>query len=212
MKYGYNFVIIIILLLLLLVSCQDTSKSDVEAIRLQQQEKLVFNEISNNWNFTFPKAFSEVENMLDNWSQWHQFQNELKQKPQTSLSAFRMKVENVSNRSDSLYLSVPERFNNPQVRSRLITLDTQLDRLSLFMQLPTINQEKVIILIQVINEEINSVYKQLDEVVAKERIPVEIGEEVMIRALDTVRLATEKVFEDNLLKTDTIQSEINLKK
>lgn len=180
---------------------------NLEAEKAQQRNDSIFNEISKNWIFTFPKTNPEIEKTLTEWNSWHQFQNELEQKPKTTISAFQTKIETVSKQTDSLQFTVPERFNTPQVRSRLITLNTQLNSLNTYIQLQEIPKEKVIALIKIVNLEIASVYDQLEEVVIKERIPMEIGEEDMIRALDTTRLANEKLFEENLIKTDSILDE-----
>lgn len=198
MKYFFT----VFILLLIATSCQNENKN-LAAEKEAMRKDSVFKSISKNWNFSIPQTNNEVENTLKEWNQWLQFQNELKQKPKTSISAFINKIEKLTKQADSLPLSVPERFNNPQVRSRLITLDTQLNSLKTYMNLQEIPQEKVIELIQVVNNEITSVYDQLEEVVIKEKIPIEIGEADMIRALDTTRLANKKLFEENLKKIDS---------
>ena len=103
---------------------------------------------------------------------------ELEEKPKTSLLAFQLKVKNVSKRSDSLSLTVPEAFNIPQVRSRLVTLNTKIKSLDTYIHLEDIPQKKIITLISEINEEIKGVYNQMDEIVIKKAIPKEIGEEI----------------------------------
>lgn len=199
MKFIYSF-----LLLLVLVSCNDFSDLNAESEKNKQRNEAVFKAISKEWNFVFPATKPEIQTTLNEWKDWRQFQNELEQKPKTSLLAFQMKIENVSKRADSLHLTVPAKYNNPQVRSRLITLDTQLNSLNTYMHLQVIPEKKVIGLIKSVNEEIKSVYKQLDEIIIKEAIPMEIGEADLIKALDTSRMATEKVFDDNIKKMDSV--------
>ena len=199
MKFVYSF-----LFLLVLVSCNDFSDLSAESEKNKQRNEAVFKAISKEWNFVFPSTKPEIHTALNEWKDWQQFQNELEQKPKTSLLAFQMKIENVSKRADSLYLTVPAKFNNPQVRSRLITLDTQLNSLNTYMHLQVIPEKKVITLINNVNGEIKSVYKQLEEIIIKEAIPMEIGEADLIKALDTSRMATEKVFDDNLKKMDSV--------
>lgn len=199
MKFIYSF-----LLLLVLVSCNDFSDLNAESEKNKQRNEAVFKAISKEWNFVFPVTKPEIQTTLNEWKDWRQFQNELEQKPKTSLLAFQMKIENVSKRADSLHLTVPVKYNNPQVRSRLITLDTQLNSLNTYMHLQVIPEKKVIGLIKSVNEEIKSVYKQLDEIIIKEAIPMEIGEADLIKALDTSRMATEKVFDDNIKKMDSV--------
>lgn len=201
MKYLAN----ILICFLFLISCNNLAEKNVEIEKEKQVQDSIFTAISKNWDFTFPQTNPEIERELSDWKHWQQFKNELEQKPKTSMLAFRNKIENVSKRADSLPLNVPERFNNPQVRSRLITLNTQLNSLETYMQLPEIPTKKVLPLLKVINKEIEGVYSQMEEVIIKEKIPMEIGEEAMIRALDTTRLANEKLFEENLQKTDSLE-------
>lgn len=190
---------------LLLISCNNFSDLDADSEKTKARNEQVFKTISKEWSFVFPKTRPEIENTLKEWKEWNQFQNELEQKPKTSLLAFKMKAENVSKRADTLHLTVPEKYNNPQVRSRLITLSTQLNSLNTYMNLQVIPEKKVTSLIKVVNEEITSVYKQMEEVLIKEAIPMEIGEEDMIRALDTTRMASDNVFNENLEKIDSTQ-------
>jgi hypothetical protein len=59
--------------------------------------------------------------------------------------------------------------------------------LNLYINLHQIPDQKVIRLIQDINQEINSLYYQMEEIVRKGNIPAEEGESDMIRMLDTTR-------------------------
>lgn len=201
MKFIYS-----ILFILVLAACNNFSDLDADSEKTKARNEQVFKTISKEWNFVFPKARPEIENTLKNWENWNQFQKELEQKPKTSLLAFQMKIKNVAQRADSLHVTVPEKYNNQQVRSRLITLDTQLNSLNTYMHLQVIPEKKVTSLIKTINEEIKSVYKQLEEIIIKEAIPMEIGEADLIKALDTSRMATEKVFDDNLKKMDSVNN------
>ena len=70
-------------------------------------------------------------------------------------------------------------------------------------------EKKVTSLIKTINEEIKSVYVQIEEIYIKEAIPTEIGEEEMIRALDTTRMASSSFFEENLEKIDSTEQTKN---
>ncbi len=200
------------ILLCVLTSCQDKAFENKAAQELKEHHEKVFQSVSSNWTFDFPSAQPEIETTLQEWNHWQQFQHELQQHPKTSMLAFQMKIDNVAKRADSLSLQVPERFNNPQVKSRLITLSTQLNSLNTYMQLEEVPEKKVLELIKTVNNEISSVYLQLNEIIVKEKIPMEMGEADMIRALDTTRLANEALFEKNLEKTDSNQNQITPKR
>ena len=189
-----------ILACVLLVSCNDFDEQAKEAEKLAQKNELVFQNISKKWNFNFPQAQPEIEKVLLSWNEWQQFQKEIQQKPKTSLLAFQVKIKNVSGKADTLVVTVPEKYNSPQVRSRLITLNTKIKSLDTFIHLQDIPEKRVIQLIEEINTEINGVYKQWNEIVIKAAIPKEIGEDEMIRALDTTRNANSKLMEEKMEK------------
>lgn len=193
--------LITILSVFLIFSCNNSELNE-EAKKAQEKNEAVFKTISKEWNFKFPNSRPEIKTTLDNWNDWRQFQNELEQKPKTSLTAFQLKIKNVAGRADSLHLKVPEKFNNPQVRSRLLTLDTQLNSLETYLNLRLIPEKKVISLIKAVNEEIAGVYIQMEEVIIKEAIPMEIGEAEMIRALDTSRNANSNKMEEAMKKEE----------
>lgn len=181
-----------------LVACNDFDEQTKEAEKLAQKNELVFQNISKKWNFNFPQALPEIEKALLSWNEWQQFQKEMQQKPKTSLLAFQMKVKNVSGKADTLAVTVPEKYNSPQVRSRLITMNTKIKSLDTFIHLQDIPEQKILQLIEEINTEINGVYKQWNEIVIKAAIPKEIGEDEMIRALDTTRNANSKLMQEKM--------------
>ena len=149
----------------------------------------VFKNISKMWQFNFPKPTQEVAITLNKWNDWRQFEIEMLQTPKSTLSAFQMKTKNLSSKADSLTISMPIDYNRPQILSRLSTLNTKLKSLETFLNLRIIPQQKVAKLIPEINEEIKGLYKQWDEIIIKKDIPKEIGEELMLQALDTARNA-----------------------
>jgi len=181
-----------------LISCTDFAEQTEQSEKLAQKNALVFQTISKKWNFVFPQAKPEIEKVLLSWNEWEQFKKELQQKPRTSLLAFQMKIKNVSGKADSLSLTVPEIYNNRQVKSRLVTMTTKIKSLDTFIHLQDIPEEKVIRLIAEINTEINGIYRQWDEIVIKAAIPKEIGEDQMIRALDTTRNASSKIMNEKI--------------
>ena len=197
MKYP----IVLFFIFLSLVACDDFSKQNEESLKLAEKKEVVFKAISKKWNFVFPKARPEVQQVINDWNHWEQFKRELQEKPKTSLLAFQLKVKNVSKRADSLSITVPQGFDIPQVRSRLVTLNTKIKSLDTFIHLDDIPEKRVLTLLTEINEEIQGVYTQWDEIIIKKAIPKEVGEDDMIRALDTTRLA-KKRFQEEVIEND----------
>ena len=173
---------------LALISCENENQQ-LEAQKVAQKNEAVFKNISKMWQFNFPSARPEVASTLDQWNEWRQFEIEMLQKPQSTLSAFQMKTKNLSKQVDTLALTVPFEYNKPQVLSRITTLNTKLKSLETFMNLRVIPEQRIAKLIPEINEEIKGLYKQWDEIIIKKAIPMEIGEELMLQALDTARNA-----------------------
>ncbi|RTL13586.1 MAG: hypothetical protein EKK56_04910 [Flavobacteriaceae bacterium] len=176
------------LFVLTLISCENENQQ-LEAQKVAQKNEAVFKNISKMWKFNFPTPRPEVAATLGRWNEWRQFEIEMRQKPQSTLSAFQMKTKNLSKKADTLVLTVPYEYKKPQILSRITTLNTKLKSLETFMNLRVIPEQRIAKLIPEINEEIKGLYKQWDEIIIKKAIPKEIGEELMLQALDTTRNA-----------------------
>ena len=66
-------------------------------------------------------------------------------------------------------------------------MTTQINSLDLYMNLDNVPAEKVVALVPEINIAIASLQLQFEEIVRKDKIPMEQGESDMIRMLDTTR-------------------------
>jgi len=185
-----GFIITVLVLTLGLIACENDSQQKLETQEIAQKNEAIFKNISKIWQFNFPNPRSEVRSTLNGWNEWRQFEIELLQKPKSTLSAFKMKTKNVSSKVDTLVITIPMEYNKPQILSRITTLNTKIKSLETFMNLEVIPQQKIANLISEINEEIKGLYNQWDEIVIKKAIPKEIGEELMLQALDTARNAT----------------------
>ena len=191
-----GFIATILVLALGLMACENDSQQQLETQKIAEKNEAVFKNISKMWQFNFPNARPEVKSILNGWNEWRQFEIELSQKPKSTLSAFKMKIKNVSSKADTLVISIPMEYNKPQILSRITTLNTKLKSLETFMNLEVIPQQKVAKLIPEINEEISGLYNQWNEIVIKKAIPKEIGEELMLQALDTTRNAKKIDFDE----------------
>ena len=197
-----GLIITMLVLTLGLMACENDSKQELEAQKVAQKNEAVFKNISKMWQFNFPNPRPEVAGTLSQWNEWRQFEIELSQKPKSTLSAFKMKTKNVSSKADTLVITAPFEYKKPQILSRLTTLNTKIKSLETFMNLEIIPQQKIAKLIPEINEEIRGLYNQWDEIVIKKAIPKEIGEELMLQALDTTRNARPKQMEEKMEISD----------
>ena len=178
----------ILLLMVIGVSCKDddTKRETARLKNLEKTEK-VFEIINKNWNFSEKPMNSETQTWVSNWNEWRDFLSELKQKPKSSIGAFKKKSKTLSKKVQQLNNNIPIKFANPQVKSRIAILTTQIHSLDLYMNLDNVPAEKVVALVPEINKAIASLQLQFEEIVRKDKIPMEQGESDMIRMLDTTR-------------------------
>ena len=173
---------------ILLLSCQDEDAiREKERLKTIEKSEIIFEKINNGWSFSTPSSTAEVESILKNWKQWNDFSRELEQKPKSSINAFRKKAIALSKKAEELNMNVPAKFDNPQVKSRISIIVTQLHQLDLYINLDKIPAEKIISIIPNVNKGLQSLQSQFIEILRKEKIPLEQGEADMIRMLDTTR-------------------------
>ena len=178
----------LLLSLIVLFSCQDEDViREKERLKTIEKSEAIFAQIDKAWNFNTASSTTEVQSILKNWNQWNDFSREIEQKPKSSINAFRKKAIALSKKAEYLNKNIPEKFNNPQVKSRISIIVTQLNQLDLYINLDKIPAEKVIAIIPNVNNGLQSLEAQFQEILRKEKIPMEQGEADMIKMLDTTR-------------------------
>lgn len=189
MKY-LKLTILFCLTSLILLSCQDDDKQRrAEAVKARKQNDSILKYLSNNWKFNVQPASAKVQEKLATWNEWQQFKTELQEKPAGSIESYRQKTQNLAAKADQLRNNIPPFFDKPQVRSRISVLITKMKSLYTYTNVSVIPEKKVVGIINDITKEANSLQRQLNELVVRSEIPKEMGEEEMLRALDTVRHA-----------------------
>lgn len=179
---------IYILFFFALFSCQDEdNKREKDRLKNAEKSEVIFNKINQNWNLTIGNSTREVETILNSWNEWKDFVNELEQKPKSSINAFRKKAIALSKKAENLNKNIPQKFDTPQVKSRIAIILTQIHSLDLYMNLDQIPADKIAQIIPNINKGMHSLQSQFQEILRKEKIPLETGESDMIKMLDTTR-------------------------
>lgn len=184
---------LLLLLSVLLFSCNDKDERMVDSTKAAKHNDSVFAIINQNWKFNVPPTSPKVQSLIGGWQEWRIFNQELQQKPKSSLTAFRLKAKNLSAKAGVLDNNIPPRFNRSAVRSRISTLNTKIKSLEMYLDLEYIPTQKVITIIQDISTEVTSVQNQMNEIIIKSEIPNEEGETIMLQALDTTRHARREV-------------------
>jgi hypothetical protein len=203
--------IVFLLFSFLLLSCkEDNTKAENEKIIAKNTQ--TFNLVNSVWNLKTPMLSPTAKNEVANWNEWQQFVIEINQKPKSNLTAFQLKTKNISSKIDSLQLNIPSQFDKPQVKSRIAALNTKIKMLDTFIHLTDVPQNKIKELIPEINEEINALVGQWEEIIVKKRIPREVGEEYLIKALDTARNANPELMMEKMRQQDSINNSLNKRK
>ncbi len=190
---------------LLFFSCKQNDEQVLLVEKMEKKNRESFEQINKAWQLNIPMNSPEVRGVLNQWQEWKNFEEELQQKPKSSISAFKHKVLNLVAKSSILHENVPQGFNIPQVRSRIVALQTKILALDTYFSLDVVPHEKVQNLIAAINKELHAFYMQCEEIIIKNRIPTEIGEPKIISISDTTRNAKAINFDDleqkEILKT-----------
>lgn len=169
----------------------DDDKRLAEQEKSRQKGESTFKNISENWDFKTVILQPKSENLVANWEQWRLFFVELNNKPTSTLGAFQKKSSDLTQKADDLLKSIPPEIDKPEIRSRFLVLLNHFRSLEMFISLDEIPEEKIILIISEINQQLSSIELQLDEFIRKSEIPMEFGESDMIRMLDTSRAVKE---------------------
>jgi hypothetical protein len=178
----------ILFLLLLIASCQNDNKLlIIEQQKEAQKKEIIFKSIEDGWVFNITPIEPATQAKINNWMEWRNFLTEVNLKPKSTISAFQKKSATLCKKVDALIFTIPSEFEKPQIKARIAVLSTKIKAMDLFIHLNQIPSSKVVKLIGEINSEIDFFQLQLEEIVKRSQIPLEEGEEDIIRMKDTAR-------------------------
>jgi len=180
--------IYILSLIFVLNSCKnDTEKRLIETEKDAKKKELIFSNIQKGWVFNANPINATSQANKSSWNEWRMFLTELEQKPKKTIGAFQKKSTELSKKVMDLNTNIPIDFNKPQIKSRISALITKIRMLDLYIHLNNISDQKVLVLVSEINEELVSLQNQMDKIVQKSKIPLEEGESDLLKMLDTTR-------------------------
>lgn len=182
-----NKVMLLFLVLLMQFSCKNNDERLADNLKDAKKKELIFKTIDKGWNFIDTPINTTSEATLKTWPEWRDFMNELGGKPKKTITAFQKKAKSLSSKVVGLNTNIPSQFDTPQIRSRIATLITQVRMLDLYINLDKVSDKKVIQLVSEINLELVSLQRQMDKIVEKSKIPMEVGESELLMMLDTTR-------------------------
>ena len=177
-----------LLILLLLVSCQNNNKElIVEQQKEAEKREVIFNIIDRGWVFDISPIEATTQSKINNWVEWRNFLTEINQKPKSTIGAFQKKAAVLSKKAMDLQMNIPFEFDNQQIKSRISVIITKVKSLDLYIHLRQIPEQKVIKLVNELNTEIDFFQLQMEEIVKRSQIPMEEGEQDLIKMKDTTR-------------------------
>ena len=177
----------------LALACQkDQTQLLMERQKDAQRKEQVFQTINRAWHFSIPSLAPHTRQFASSWNDLYVLNNELNQKPKSTLGAFQKKARLLSQKSAVLANTIPMVFNKPEIKSRIAVLTTKFNKINLYINVTPVQDQKVVSLITDVNIELKALYLQLDEIVRKSEIPTEEGETEMKQMLDTTRAIPSK--------------------
>lgn len=183
-----NIKSLLLVLLIVCFSCQNDNKERlVEQKKEAKKKETIFNNINNGWIFNILPVDPTTQSKINKWTEWRNFLSEINQKPKSSISAFQKKASVLSKKAVELNNNIPKEFNKPQVRSRIMVVITKIKSVDLFIHLNQIPDTKIIKLVGDLNMEIQYLQLQMEEIVRRSQIPIEEGEEDIVKMKDTTR-------------------------
>ena len=187
-----------IFFLILILSCKDNNEIRIaENLKDTKKKEVIFANINKGWVFNTSHSNVTSQTLATNWTEWRIFLDELSKKPKSTIGAFQQKAKNLSKKAAELKTNIPFRFNGPAIKSRITVLITKVNSLDLYINLKKIPDAKVIILINEINTQIQSLQAQMDEITRRSQIQTEVGESDLIKMMDTTRAIQENPMNAN---------------
>lgn len=182
-----NKVLLLFFVVLVQFSCKNNDERIADNLRDAKKKELIFKTIDKGWNFIDTPINTTSEATMKTWPEWRAFLAELSIKPKKTITAFQKKSKALSTKVMALNNNIPVQFDTPQIRSRIATLITQVRMLDLYINLDKVSDKKVTELVAEINLELVSLQRQMDKIVEKSKIPMEVGESDLLMMLDTTR-------------------------
>ncbi len=176
------------ILVFVLFSCKKEEQNRAAETKKDiKKREIIFSNIDKGWVFNAKPINSTSQANKSSWNEWRLFLTELEQKPKKTIGAFQKKAAELSKKVMDLNTNIPIDFDKPPIKSRISTLTTKVRMLDLYIHLDNIPDQKVIVLVGEINEELVSLQNQMDKIVQKSKIPLEEGESELMKMLDTAR-------------------------
>lgn len=178
----------VLCLLLLFFACRSNDEQEI----MQQQkalaaQNLVLAQIKSHWHFHTPQLRPDTQALVRHWTELRQFSAELAQPPGGSLGGFQQKAKTLSQKALELNQNIPADFDKPEVKARIAALSTKLNQINLYLHNQQIPAAQITALIAEADAAWSALYREMNEIVQKSKIPLEEGESDILLMQDTTR-------------------------
>ena len=112
----------IVFISVLVIGCQEQAK-DGELDNAQERDST---KVYGSSSLILPKFIGPVQPIVDDWSIFDDFEEELVALNSVSLAELRSRTERLITFSDSLAKTLPDTLNNQPIASRILVLDTRV--------------------------------------------------------------------------------------
>ncbi len=180
--------LLILILWTFTLSCQQTDEQElVQQQKAQAARNLVLSEIKSGWHFHTPRLRPDTQDKLRHWAELRQFNSEIMQTPGSSIGGFQKKAKTLSKKAVELNKSIPAEFDKPEVKSRIAALTTKINQINLYLNIREIPAKKISTLVADADAAWSALYREMNEIVQKSKIPLEEGESDILMMQDPSR-------------------------
>jgi hypothetical protein len=180
--------LLILILWTFTLACQQTDEQKlVQQQKAQAARNLVLSEIKSGWHFHTPHLRPDTQDKLRNWAELRQFNSEIMQTPGSSIGGFQQKAKSLSKKALELNKSIPAEFDKPEVKSRIAALTTKINQINLYLNIREIPAKKISTLVADADDAWSALYREMNEIIQKSKIPLEEGESDILMMQDPSR-------------------------
>lgn len=178
-----------LVVLISVLGCQKETSAPVEKAQGISSDSIV-QILQSQWKFKTPEYSNEVYYILNNWNEWREMTHALEQKPAKSLPSIQKKVTDLVAQVEKLPNTIPDAYRQTAIISRINLLQTHVYNLDMLLELNPVPYKDITPIFTQIQKDLTSISNQFQEVVTKNRIPKEVGEDAVRVKVDTVKRAT----------------------
>ena len=163
----------ILTLFILFLSCKKTQEENTNDIaEVKQNDVITESDISKLDYIEFVPS-PEVEELTQNWTEYIELQEQVRQIKKGHLSYFNDNEEAIKNLFESIVEAIPEQLNNNSIVARIKAVETKFYKLESFANLETTTKEELLLTIKEFLISITNLDLQMNKTIELENQNIE---------------------------------------